>query len=255
MSGRVALTGLVLVLLALGWLAAGSGLAWAEQAAAVAAAGLVVAAIWKKDGVLIPEAADAAAVVLAAAGLLAGWAWPAALALGWVMARRAKAAGTWPERWAALGLLAVPWLAVDAAAVGWLFRLSGAWTAEGVFGWLGLAVTRDGTLLRVEDLPLAVDAACAGLDTLQATAVAGVWLAETLRTRRAWWVVATLLPVAAWLANTARIVVLGAVATSAGTEAAEGVFHTWGGLGVIGGVFALVAGLVAGLKRWERGRT
>jgi exosortase/archaeosortase family protein len=112
-------------------------------------------------------------------------------------------------------------------------------------------VTRAGTSLQIEDQPLAVDAACAGIDTLQSTLVAGLWLAETLRTPGAWWRAVAVLPLLAWLANTARIVMLGAVAVTAGHEAAKGAFHEWGGLSVVVLVFVLAGAWVAWLRARE----
>jgi exosortase/archaeosortase family protein len=81
--------------------------------------------------------------------------------------------------------------------------------------------------------------------------VAGLWLAEALRTERAWVRVAWALPFFAWGANTLRIVVLGAVAVAAGHEAAKGWFHQWGGLAVVVCVFALAGAWVALLARGE----
>jgi exosortase/archaeosortase family protein len=232
---------------ALGWLAAaGAAVTLWEQAAAAGAALLVLG---RARGVAAPPAPWAAgALILAALGLALGWAWPAAVAAAG-LAARAQPAGLPRARAVALALLAVPWIATDAAALGWVFRLTGAWAAGGFFDLAGLHVVREGTMLLVEDQPLAVDAACAGLDTLQATLVAGFWLAETLRTGRRWAFAALALPLLAWLANALRIVLLGSVALTAGTEAATGWFHTWGGLVVVVLVF-LLAGLWVAFLRW-----
>lgn len=230
------------------WAAAATNVAVWEQAGAGIAAGLVFMTAARREAAEVGTG-HAGAVMAAAAGLAAGWAWPAALALAWVAGRGEKAG---PARWqaAAMAGLAVPWLAADATALGWFFRWTGAWAAAGVFDAAGLAVTRAGTALQVEDQPLAVDAACAGLDTLQATLVAGLWLAAGLRTAGGWVRAVAVLPLLAWLANTARIVMLGAVAVTAGHEAAKGWFHEWGGLAVV-----LLVFVVAGLwTHWLRGR-
>jgi len=240
---------LIAILLAGWWAAAGAGVAAWDQAGAAAAA-LLVAMHWWRRPARNPSGQDAAALALALAGLALGWVWPAGLALAWVLGR-GEAAGLARWRTVAVAALAVPWIAADASALGWGFRWTGAWAAGGIFDLAGLAVTRAGTSLQVEDQPLAVDAACAGLDTLQATLVAGLWLAETLRTPGAWWRAVAMLPLLAWLANTARIVLLGAVAVTSGHEAAKGAFHEWGGLSVIVLVFISVGAWVGWLRSRE----
>jgi exosortase/archaeosortase family protein len=233
-----------------GWLAAAQGgVAVWDQAAALAALAMVFFR-GARAGTRALGSLDAAALGLAGVGLTLGWAWPAALAAALVVMR--PEAGSLPRlRLMLWAMLAVPWLAADAAAVGWFFRWTGAWFAGVVFQGLGFEVVRQGTWLRVEDQPLAVDAACAGLDTLQATLVAGLWLAESLRTKRAWVWGVLLLPLLAWFANALRICLLGAVALSEGYDAATGWFHTWGGLGVLLAVFVLAAAWIGWLRSRE----
>jgi exosortase/archaeosortase family protein len=141
-----------------------------------------------------------------------------------------------------LGVLLVcgfPWIVLDGQALGWWFRFSGAAASEVFFRGMALDVIREGTLLRVEGLPLSVDPACSGLNALQAMLVAGVGLAcVLLRGPRFWIGVALLLPLA-WLANTARIIFLGFIGLSFGAEAAAGWFHAWGGWSVLCGMFGL----------------
>jgi exosortase/archaeosortase family protein len=199
-----------------------------------------------RHGLLLVLAGTVALGWLAAAGASATlWEQAAAAGAALLVLGRARGVPAPPAPWAAGALI----LAALGPALGWVFRLTGAWAAEGFFHVAGLHVVRDGTLLRVEDQPLAVDAACAGLDALQATLVAGFWLAETLGTGRRWTLAALALPLLAWLANALRIVLLGAVALAAGTEAATGWFHTWGGLVVVVLVF-LLAGLWVAFLRW-----
>jgi len=251
---RWATVAVVIVILGAGWWAAAdAGVAAWDQAGAAVAACLMLARLRSGAG-MAPGGLDAAALAVAAAGLMLGWALPAALALAWVLGRREEAS---VMRWrvGAMALLAVPWIAADAAVIGWWFRWTGAWAAGGIFELGGLAVTRAGTTLQIEDQPLAVDAACAGLDTLQATLVAGVWLAATLRTGRSWWLAVLPLPLLAWAANTLRIVVLGAVAVTAGHEAAKGWFHEWGGLAVVALVFVPAGAWVTWLRSREKMNT
>jgi exosortase/archaeosortase family protein len=241
---------LLVIILAAGWLAAdNAGAALWEQLAAMVALVMVVRRV--APAPLGPIGAwGATALAFAGVGLVLGWAWPAALAAALVAAQtQREPLAKW--KLALWAILSVPWLAADAGAVGWFFRLSGAWATEGIFHSMGFAVTRQGTWLRVEDQPLAVDAACAGIDTLQSTLVAGLWIAESLRSPRHWWLGVAVLPLLAWIANTLRIFMLGALALTSGYESATGWFHAWGGLGVIVAVFVLAAGWVGWLRHRE----
>lgn len=139
-----------------------------------------------------------------------------------------------------LPFLGFPWIASDAQAVGWWFRYSGAGAAEAIFSILGFHVQREGTFLVVQGLPLAVDAACSGLNVLQAMWITGfvVIFLKVPPGARFWGALACLVPLA-WLANTARIFTLGIAALSFGADFAMGWFHQWGGLTVLLAMFAL----------------
>jgi len=137
-------------------------------------------------------------------------------------------------------LLAFPWLTLDLPSLGWWFRLSAAWSAQHFFQMLGLAVTRDGTQVVVQNFPVEVTAACAGLKVLQAMVVAGGVMAFVqLGRSRYYWPAVVMLPFVAWLANTLRVVMLSAVALTFGADAANGWFHEWGGWLVLIAMFAL----------------
>ena len=156
-------------------------------------------------------------------------AWTAAL-WAWLSARLAQDRLPHIRRLLVLPLMAFPWVALDGAPVGWWFRLSAAGVAGEVFSWVGLAVTRDGTHLLVQVLPVAVDASCSGLKVLQAMLIAGTILAygQLGRTRSYWWSLPALVLIA-WLANTLRVITLSVAALTAGPEFAAGWFHMWGG--------------------------
>ncbi len=238
------------LILGCGWLAAaGAGIAVWEQAAAIVATGMVFYRMRGSTSLSL-GVKEACAVVVAAVGLSMGWTWPSAIVAAIVVGRNGKDAAS-SRRLALWALLAVPWLAADAGVLGWVFRLSGAWISAGIFHMLGFPVELQGTWLRIEDQPLAVDAACAGIDTLQATLVVGLWMTDSLKTTRGWIAGVALLPMLAWLANTLRISLLGAVAMTLGREAATGWFHTWGGLAVIVCVFAFAAAWVTWVRKWE----
>ena len=180
------------------------------------------------------------------------------LALAWTVFFRTWLAGrTAPERLVplrrlvVLALLAFPWLSEDLPQLGWWFRLSAAWTAAQLFTVAGFGVTRSGTDLIVQGLPVSVTAACAGLKALQAMMVAGTVLAfAQLGDRRGYWVAVLSLPLVAWSANTLRVMVLSTVALTYGTPAAQGWFHEWGGLFALVAMFALCWGIFAAVRRW-----
>lgn len=129
-----------------------------------------------------------------------------------------------------LPLLAFPWITLDLHWLGWTFRLTAAWTIAQLFDLLGFTVAQNGTNLLVQGLPISVEAACSGMNTLQSTLIGGSALAFIFlgRQRGYWWNLAALI-VLAWLANTARILSLVVAALTFGTEFAQGLFHTWGG--------------------------
>jgi exosortase/archaeosortase family protein len=137
-------------------------------------------------------------------------------------------------------LLAFPWLSLDLPSLGWWFRLSAAWSAEHVFLLFGLVVSRSGTQIVVQNFPVEVSAACAGLKVLQAMLVAGGVLAFVQLGRSRWyWPAVAALPLVAWLANMLRVVMLSVVALTFGADAAGGWFHAWGGWLVLMVMFGL----------------
>ncbi len=133
-----------------------------------------------------------------------------------------------------LTLMAFPWVSLDADRLGWWFRISGAWVAAQCFQLLGYDVFYEGTMVTIDGLPISVEAACAGLNTLQSMLIAGTLVAYLLLkdTPRFWWNI-PLLFVVSWLGNTMRIIMLSAAALIKGPEFALGAFHTWGGMAIL----------------------
>ena len=126
--------------------------------------------------------------------------------------------------------LAFPWLVLEADRIGWYFRLSAAATAESLFGALGFHVARQGVLVLVQGLPISVDAECSGLRVLQAMLIAGLVVAHRqFRGSRGYWWALPVLMVAAWCANTLRVLMVSAAALSFGPEFVSGRFHEWSG--------------------------
>ena len=166
-------------------------------------------------------------------------AWTAAL-WSWLRPRLATDLTARASRLLVLPLMAFPWVTLDGATLGWWFRLSAAWAAEGVFHLIGFNVSREGTHLLVQGLPVSVDASCSGLKVLQAMLIAGTVIAflQLGRTRSYWWSLPCLI-VMAWVANTLRVITLSATALSFGSEFAAGWFHAWGGWFVLVLMFAL----------------
>lgn len=133
-----------------------------------------------------------------------------------------------------LTLMAFPWVSLDADRVGWWFRISGAWAAAQSFQLFGYDVFYEGTNVTIDGLPISVEAACAGLNTLQSMLIAGTLVAYILLkdTSRFWWNIPFLF-VISWIGNTLRIIVLSAAALIKGPEFALGAFHTWGGVAIL----------------------
>ncbi len=139
-----------------------------------------------------------------------------------------------------LPLAAFPWIALDLQPLGWWFRLTGAHATEILFATLGFEVSREGTHLLVQHMPIEVSAACAGMNALQSVLIAGAFFAYLLlgKTNAYAWNLLLLVPLA-WLANTARIIAITAAALTWGRDFAMGMFHTWGGLLVLILMFTL----------------
>lgn len=225
-----------------------------DALAALAAAGLFVVAARRcqsEGPVPVSLPVLAVALLLAVAGVMAECTLPVALALVLVAGLGCRPEARRVDELRLLALLTLPWLATDGAQLALACRQSAAWATEMVFHTVGFDVVRDGTTLTIGRQPLAVAAACAGLDTLHITLVAGAWLAGVLRTRRFFWLGVVVLPALAWLANTTRVIVLGGVALTWGPDAAIGWFHDWGGLSVVVTMFTLAGGWVTILRRTE----
>jgi exosortase/archaeosortase family protein len=139
-----------------------------------------------------------------------------------------------------LPLMAFPWIALDADRIGWWFRLSGAWAAAHFFALFGFDVQREGTLMVVNQLPISVEVACAGLNTLQSMLIAGTAVAFLFlgNSSRFWWNL-PLLVLISWLANTVRIILISAAALAISPSFAKGNFHVLGGWVVILLMFCL----------------
>ena len=136
-----------------------------------------------------------------------------------------------PRRFLLLPFLGFPWLTQNLDTLGWVFRYTGAGAVQILFTILGLTVRREGTLLYVQNLPLSIEPACAGLNVLQSMLIVGTFLiCITIRKPgwRFWAAVAALTPLA-WIANTARIFTLGCAGLVFGPDFARGWFHQWGG--------------------------
>jgi exosortase len=139
-----------------------------------------------------------------------------------------------------LPLMAFPWVALDADRVGWWFRLSGAWAAAHFFKLLGYDVQQEGTQMIVNKLLISVEAACAGLNTLQSMLIAGTVVCYLIlgETNRYWWNLPVLV-IMSWVANTARIIFISTAALTISPKFATGEFHVWGGWAVLIVMFCL----------------
>lgn len=145
-----------------------------------------------------------------------------------------------------LPLMAFPWVALDADRIGWWFRLSGAWTTAEFFTLLGFEAHQEGTQLLINKLPISVEVACAGMNTLQSILIAGTVANFIIlgKTSRYWWNLPMLVGLA-WVSNTLRIIFLSAIALAISPEFAMSSFHTFGGWLVLVVMFLLCWALLA----------
>ena len=175
--------------------------------------------------------------------LVLGW---ATLFWDWLHSRLGQASLPRVRQLLVLPVLSFPWIILDGQAIGWWFRLSGAWVAGHIFSSTGFDVSREGTFLVVQNLPVDIGAPCSGLNTLQAMLMAGAVVAylELGGRNRYWWNLPLMVPMA-WMANTLRIVAICAAALAVSAEFAMGLAHTLGGWLVICVMFFLCWALFA----------
>ncbi|MFA6916028.1 MAG: archaeosortase/exosortase family protein [Parachlamydiales bacterium] len=133
-----------------------------------------------------------------------------------------------------LPFISFPWITLDADKIGWLFRLTGAYATTALYHFFGAEVQQEGTNIIINGLPLSVEAACSGLNTLQSMLIAGTVVNYIILgdTSRYWWNLGVIITLA-WIANTLRIILLSGVALIFGAEFALGGFHIWGGWAVL----------------------
>lgn len=169
--------------------------------------------------------------------LTLSWTW----ALGsWLSSRLPKERWLHIKKLLILPLMAFPWISMDANQIGWWFRLSGAWACDRVLTYFGMDVSRQGTLMVVNGMPISIEVACAGLNTLQSMLIAGSVVAYMFlgNSNRFWWNLPVLIAVS-WLANTIRIIIITLAALFVSRKFAMGAFHEIGGWVVIMVMFAL----------------
>ena len=166
-----------------------------------------------------------------------GWTW---LLWLWLSSRVNPESLSSVKKLLVLPLMAFPWVTLDAQTVGWWFRLSGASVAAKLFSYGGLTVIHEGTHLSVNGLPISVEAACSGLNTLQSMLIAGSIVAYLqLRETSTYWWNLLWLPLMAWIANTIRIIAICLVGLAISREFAMGPFHDIGGWIIIFLMFCL----------------
>ncbi len=130
-----------------------------------------------------------------------------------------------------LAFLSFPWLAIEGIGIGWWFRETGAQAGAHVFKLTGFQVDRHGSTMVIDQLPVEVTEACSGMQTLQVFLLAGGILAflESSSARCQLWAL-FMLPLAAWLANGVRLILVTISGLTFGVDAASGALHEWLGL-------------------------
>lgn len=152
-----------------------------------------------------------------------------------------------------LPVMAFPWVSLDLDRVGWWFRLSGAWVTAYFYAFLGMDVELEGTNLLINSLPISVEAACAGMNTLQSMLIAGSVVDYFILGHSAlYWVGIPLLVAIAWLANTVRIIAICGLALAISPEFAMSAFHTWGGWLVLMVMFMLTLAVFSAMEELDR---
>lgn len=150
-------------------------------------------------------------------------------------------------------LFSFPWVLTDANGLGWWFRLTGAHVTSILFKFLGFSVQQQGTFLLIDQQPISVEAACAGLNTIQSMMIAGSALAYIyFENSFKYWLNIPFLLALSWVANTFRIILISAVALAFNAEIAMGLFHTVGGLAVILFMFFCAWGFFELQKKFEK---
>ncbi|MGZ0709548.1 archaeosortase/exosortase family protein [Coraliomargarita sp. W4R53] len=144
---------------------------------------------------------------------------------------------------------AFPWVLLDLNTLSWWFRLSGAALTGAFFDLFGKNVMVRGTMLEIDGLPISVEAACGGLQLLQVLLSGGVALTFLRFPQRSlFWAMLALLPILAWIANTARIMIISGWGLAFGAERAAGAFHTWGALLIFALLLGLYHSIASGLE-------
>lgn len=152
----------------------------------------------------------------------------------WLQARIPLSDQSRVKKLLVLPILSFPWIALDADRIGWWFRLSAAWLTAKAFELTGFNVHQEGTNILINHLPVSVEVACAGLNTLQAMLIAGTVILFLIlgNNNRYWWNLPVLIALA-WFTNTVRIIFLVIIALTISPQFAMSAFHTWGGWFVI----------------------
>lgn len=172
-----------------------------------------------------------------------GWCW---LLWGFIKARVPSAHHSRMFKLMILPLMAFPWVTLDAGAIGWWFRLTGTWVTGHLFTGLGYMVKIEGTMLHINGLPISVEPACSGLNTLQSMLISGSVMAFIMvGDRSRYWLNLPLLVGISWIANTLRVIALSTASVWVSPEFAMGAFHDFGGWLILVIVFLLSWGLFA----------
>ena len=125
--------------------------------------------------------------------------------------------------------MGMPWLHTELETVDWYFRLSGSAAVECIALLAGLTVERQGALLTIESQTIWIGSACSGLSTLQAMIIAGALAAYvSIKNEKTYWLHLPMVIVAAWIANTGRIILITVVSFAFGADAVKGPSYVTG---------------------------
>lgn len=148
-------------------------------------------------------------------------------------------------------VMGFPWVALDLQPLGWYFRLSGAWTVEFLGTILGLDVTREGSFLVIENAPILVEEACAGLSSMQSMILFSIFFCRQ-RIQGGYSLIlwGSFIISMCWIANTIRICVITGFSLTFDTQFVSANLHDPIGLAILGCLFYTLIKLMQNSTKW-----
>lgn len=150
-------------------------------------------------------------------------------------------------------VFALPWAEVLNKELGFPLRILAARFAHAGFGILGIDAVREGTLVYTEKFQMELIPACSGLSYMFMLLYTGVLIAGLTQKAKLTKLITILLifPVSVF-ANGLRVFLIGLIGHFLGAEAAESVFHDYGGLLLFAIALALLFAIISAMQKLDR---